>query len=392
MAADFALDVVGGGGAALAWVGAEFITATAVVLWDSDGRAFAFDVSPPPPPLPPGAPSSAAASAAQSADDDSLSADAAEDPPSADDAGAAAAAAAESSANGITLLCRLDRCRSAAERAAAAGGAALRRRRVVPWCTLRSSLPAALRRGQQSTAVPVVVGTNASCDGVATWVWCANPARALGGAGVGRSSFASSTASINVGWPQLAPAPSLRTLFVGAAVRAGRCEFSFIYRYIGRESCSQFDSLPLTSLTIPQGRGGASKVAASPSAALRVTCAAALLISSGGAQPWTSRDTLLIARVHVDPATWDSSLTLLQMPLVPNAAAVVTDAALCAARPGAFVTCIAFLPQRGELHAANAASGDARRTRCHIVTGDSEGARSFFVGLVFLCLLPFPSK
>ena len=28
-------------------------------------------------------------------------------------------------------------------------------------------------------------------------------------------------------------------------------EFSFIYRYILRESCSQFDSLPLTSLTIP---------------------------------------------------------------------------------------------------------------------------------------------
>ena len=28
-------------------------------------------------------------------------------------------------------------------------------------------------------------------------------------------------------------------------------EFSFMYRYIFRESCSQFDSLPLTSLTIP---------------------------------------------------------------------------------------------------------------------------------------------
>ena len=33
-----------------------------------------------------------------------------------------------------------------------------------------------------------------------------------------------------------------------AAIAAG--EFSFIYRYILRESCSQFDSLPLTSLTI----------------------------------------------------------------------------------------------------------------------------------------------
>ena len=36
----------------------------------------------------------------------------------------------------------------------------------------------------------------------------------------------------------------------------GAC--SFIYRYIPRESCSQFDSLPLTSLTIPQARYGAS--------------------------------------------------------------------------------------------------------------------------------------
>ena len=33
-----------------------------------------------------------------------------------------------------------------------------------------------------------------------------------------------------------------------------RGEFSFMYRYIPRESCSQFDSLPLTSLTISPRR------------------------------------------------------------------------------------------------------------------------------------------
>ena len=33
-------------------------------------------------------------------------------------------------------------------------------------------------------------------------------------------------------------------------VAAKRGELSFIYRYISRESCSQFDSLPLTSLTV----------------------------------------------------------------------------------------------------------------------------------------------
>ena len=32
---------------------------------------------------------------------------------------------------------------------------------------------------------------------------------------------------------------------------ASRSELSFMYRYIPRESCSQFDSLPLTSLTEP---------------------------------------------------------------------------------------------------------------------------------------------
>jgi hypothetical protein len=36
---------------------------------------------------------------------------------------------------------------------------------------------------------------------------------------------------------------------------ASRGECSFMYRYISRESCSQFDSLPLTSLTLPITRG-----------------------------------------------------------------------------------------------------------------------------------------
>ena len=34
---------------------------------------------------------------------------------------------------------------------------------------------------------------------------------------------------------------------------AGQVSFLFIYRYISRESCSQFDSLPRTSLTIVRG-------------------------------------------------------------------------------------------------------------------------------------------
>jgi hypothetical protein len=39
-----------------------------------------------------------------------------------------------------------------------------------------------------------------------------------------------------------------------AAFAIGDGECSFIYRYISRESCSQFDSLPLTSLTIALDR------------------------------------------------------------------------------------------------------------------------------------------
>ena len=45
---------------------------------------------------------------------------------------------------------------------------------------------------------------------------------------------------------------ALRTMLSDLAIsRTGVVSFSFIYRYILRESCSQFDSLPLTSLTIP---------------------------------------------------------------------------------------------------------------------------------------------
>ena len=42
----------------------------------------------------------------------------------------------------------------------------------------------------------------------------------------------------------LAKAAGLATM-----IATMRGEFSFMYRYILRESCSQFDSLPLTSLT-----------------------------------------------------------------------------------------------------------------------------------------------
>ena len=51
---------------------------------------------------------------------------------------------------------------------------------------------------------------------------------------------------------RVAPAAARRALgnasFIPAALPASEGEFSFMYRYILRESCSQFDSLPLTSL------------------------------------------------------------------------------------------------------------------------------------------------
>ena len=43
-------------------------------------------------------------------------------------------------------------------------------------------------------------------------------------------------------------------------------EYSFMYRYIPRESCSQFDSLPLTSLTISGARGVLQALALTPGA------------------------------------------------------------------------------------------------------------------------------
>jgi hypothetical protein len=49
--------------------------------------------------------------------------------------------------------------------------------------------------------------------------------------------------------------------------------FSFIYRYILRESCSQFDSLPLTSLTISPGRSAALDCGARGGTITRVTFA-----------------------------------------------------------------------------------------------------------------------
>jgi len=50
----------------------------------------------------------------------------------------------------------------------------------------------------------------------------------------------------------------------GAASREGGTSFlSFMYRYISRESCSQFDSLPLTSLTILSTPPRAKEAAAS---------------------------------------------------------------------------------------------------------------------------------
>ena len=61
-----------------------------------------------------------------------------------------------------------------------------------------------------------------------------------------------------------APLDLLVGLFPEALVPTpgGASELSFMYRYILRESCSQFDSLPLTSLTIPQAeRATARRVA-----------------------------------------------------------------------------------------------------------------------------------
>ena len=53
-------------------------------------------------------------------------------------------------------------------------------------------------------------------------------------------------------WSATPPARALDDVGVGALLSAVRA--SFIYRYIIRESCSQFDSLPLTSLRDPVSR------------------------------------------------------------------------------------------------------------------------------------------
>ena len=76
---------------------------------------------------------------------------------------------------------------------------------------------------------------------------------------------------VGAGTREYAKHPNVLRLLVGA-VPEGEGEFSFIYRYILRESCSQFDSLPLTSLTIsgavPEGEGaGATGLSASSTTA-----------------------------------------------------------------------------------------------------------------------------
>ena len=67
-------------------------------------------------------------------------------------------------------------------------------------------------------------------DGAAARVLASAPAAGAGAAAAAR--YASGTTA-------------------AAIARGTEGECSFMYRYILRESCSQFDSLPLTSLTIP---------------------------------------------------------------------------------------------------------------------------------------------
>ena len=82
-------------------------------------------------------------------------------------------------------------------------------------------------------------------------------------------------------------------------VTLGEC--SFIYRYISRESCSQFDSLPLTSLTISKSRSTRTRTCSTFRA-----CARSPMARSWGRR-WTRTGTCLAPRWRCSRSSSSSS-------------------------------------------------------------------------------------
>ena len=86
---------------------------------------------------------------------------------------------------------------------------------------------------------------------------------------------------------ELAIVPTLVTFFLDVWRSVDRRECSFIYRYILHESCSQFDSLPLTSLTVVKTVRAVGDIYVRLDAlrAERVACESAFVTLNEGAVP-----------------------------------------------------------------------------------------------------------
>ena len=99
-----------------------------------------------------------------------------------------------------------------------------------------------------------------------------------------RASRGEEGSGLSTGCPQYVPPVGRRRLDGGVNTAivgvSSFGELYFMYRYISRESCSQFDSLPLTYLTIP-GVNTATSLGAAP-LAVSLTLGALVALSGGG--------------------------------------------------------------------------------------------------------------
>ena len=136
-------------------------------------------------------------------------------------------------------------------------------------------------RGGSSNAVPTFVVSSVTAAGIAPLraMLCALPlwraygaARARGAAGA--EVFVAQTYGANImcglvsgGTVAVGDAMLLGPLASGAGAPNGAGEFSFVYRYILRDSCLQFDLLPLTSLATRTEQTCALPTAPSPASA-----------------------------------------------------------------------------------------------------------------------------